>query len=95
MILDLEAARTKGTIFGFRKPHSLPEPLFTFRYPNLGYSIAIIPDTPFESAKFKAKAKRRHQSLRDHARDEILCSLTWANLSSNDSCNTEIRINRR
>jgi hypothetical protein len=92
MILDLEAARTKGTIFDFMKPHSPPEPLFTFRYPNLGYSIAIIPDTP-ESAKFKAKAKRRQQSLRDYARDEILCSLTWANLSSNDSCNTEIRIN--
>ena len=58
------------------KPNSPPEPLYTFRYPNLGYSIAIIPHTT--AAKIKRQARRRQLSLRDYARDEIIGSMVLA-----------------
>ena len=59
------------------KPNSPPEPLFTFHYPNLGYSIAIIPFTPADSAKIKREAQSRHLSLRDYCQDEIIGSMVW------------------
>jgi hypothetical protein len=60
------------------KPSSPPEPLYTFRYPNLGYSIQIVPLTPADSAKIKRQARRQHLSLRDYARDEIIGSMVLA-----------------
>jgi len=54
------------------------EPLYTFTYSNLGYSIQIVPLTPADSAKIKRQARCRHQSLRDFCQDEILGSLALA-----------------
>jgi len=58
--------------------NSPPEPLFTFHYPNLGYSIAIIPNAPADSAKIKRAARRQHVSLRDYCQGEILSSMALA-----------------
>jgi hypothetical protein len=60
------------------KPSSPPEPLYTFTYPNLGYSIDIIPHTPTDSAKIKRQAKSRRVSLGDYCRDEIIGSMVLA-----------------
>jgi hypothetical protein len=57
------------------KPTSPPEPLYTFRYPNFGYSIQIVPHTPADSAKIKRQARRQHVSLRDFCQDEIIGSM--------------------
>lgn len=60
------------------KPNAPLEPLFTFQYPNLGYSIQIVPHTPADSAKIKRAARERSLSLRDYCQDEILGSLVFA-----------------
>jgi hypothetical protein len=60
------------------KPNSPPEPLFTFSYPNLGYSIQIVPLTPADCAKIKARARRQHVSLRDYCQEEIIGSIVLA-----------------
>jgi hypothetical protein len=39
------------------KPNS-PESLFTIRYPNLGYSIQIVPLTPADRSKIKRQARQ-------------------------------------
>lgn len=52
-----------------------PEPVYTFTYPNLGYSIQIVPHNAADSTKIKRQAKSRHQSLRDYCQGEILCSM--------------------
>jgi hypothetical protein len=57
------------------KPNSPPEPLYTFRYPNLGYSIQIVPHTPADSAKIKREAREQHLSLRNYCQDEIIGSM--------------------
>jgi hypothetical protein len=57
------------------KASSRPEPLYTFRYPNLGYSILIVPHTPADQTKIKREARRQHQPLRDYCQGEILCSM--------------------
>jgi hypothetical protein len=51
------------------KPNSPPEPLYTFTYPNLGYSIQIVPLTPADSAKIKRQAREQRRSLRDYCQD--------------------------
>ncbi len=60
------------------KPNSSPKPLYTFRYPEEGYSIAIIPHTPADSAKIKRQAKTRHLSSQDYWRDEMIGSMVFA-----------------
>ena len=57
------------------KPNSPPEPLYTFTYPKLGYSIQIVPHTSADRAKIKRDAKSRHVSLRDYCQDEIIGSM--------------------
>jgi hypothetical protein len=59
------------------KPKS-PESLFTFRYPNLGYSIQIVPLTPTDRSKIKRQARQQHLSLRDYCQDEIIDSMALA-----------------
>jgi len=60
------------------KPNSSPKPLYTFRYPEEGYSIAIIPHTLADSAKIKRQAKSRHVSLQGCCRDEMIGSMVFA-----------------
>jgi hypothetical protein len=60
------------------KASSRPEPLYTFRYPNLGYSILIVPHTPADQTKIKREAKSQHVSLHDYCRDEMIGSLVLA-----------------
>jgi len=48
------------------KPNSPPEPLYTFAYSNLGYSIQIVPHSAADSAKIKREARQRRVSLRDY-----------------------------
>jgi len=60
------------------KPSSPPEPLYTFTYPKLGYSIQIVPHAPADRAKIKRDAKSRHVSLRDYCQDEIIGSMVLA-----------------
>ncbi|SRR6266403_3925744 len=60
------------------KPSSPPEPLYTFTYPKLGYSIQIVPHTSADRAKIKRDAKSRHVSLRDYCQDEIIGSMVLA-----------------
>jgi hypothetical protein len=60
------------------KPDSHPEPLYTFQYPELGYSIQIVPHTPADSAKIKRGAKSRHISLQDCCRGIIIDSMILA-----------------
>jgi len=60
------------------KPNSPPEPLYTFRYPNLGYSIQIIPHTPADRTKIKRQAREQHVSLRNFCQDEIIGSTVLA-----------------
>jgi hypothetical protein len=60
------------------KASSPPEPLYTFTYPNLGYSIQIVPHTPADRAKIKRQAKSQHLSLRDYTRDTIIDSMVLA-----------------
>jgi hypothetical protein len=55
-----------------------PEPLYTFTYANLGYSIQIVPHTPADSSKIKRQAKSRHISLQDCCRDIIIDSMVLA-----------------
>ena len=55
-----------------------PEPLCTFRVTNLGYSIAIIPATAADRAKFFANARRRGLSMRDFCQDQILDAMVFA-----------------
>jgi hypothetical protein len=59
-------------------PNSPPEPLYTFTYPNLGYSIQIVPHTAADRIKIKREAKSRHLSLRDYCQDEIIGSMVLA-----------------
>jgi hypothetical protein len=59
-------------------PSSPPEPLSSFAFPNLGYTVQIIPDTPADCTKIKRQARRRHLSLRDYTRDEIIGSMVLA-----------------
>jgi hypothetical protein len=59
-------------------PSSPPEPLYTFRYPNLGYSILIVPHTSADSTKIKRQAKNLHNSLQDCCRDIIIDSMVLA-----------------
>jgi hypothetical protein len=59
------------------KPNS-SESLFTFRYPNLGYSIQIVPHTAATRARIKYQARERHLSLRDYCQDEIIGSMVLA-----------------
>jgi len=65
-------------IFEPIKPTSPPEPLFTFRYPELGYSIQIVPHTSADSAKIKRAARAQHVSLRDYCQEEIIASMVLA-----------------
>ncbi len=60
------------------KPNLPPEPLYTFRYPNFGHSIQIVPHCAADSAKIKRQARRRHRSLRDYCQDEIIGSMVLA-----------------
>ncbi len=55
-----------------------PEPLYTFRYPDEGYSIQIVPHSAANRAKIKRQARERSLSLRDYCQDEILGSLVFA-----------------
>jgi hypothetical protein len=57
------------------KPTKPSEPLYTFQYPNLGYSIQIIPHTPADSAKITCQAKSLHISLQDCCRNIIIDSM--------------------
>jgi hypothetical protein len=59
-------------------PNSPPEPLYTFRYPNLGYSILIVPLTPADSARIMRRAKSERLSLQDYCRDTIIDSMVLA-----------------
>ena len=81
-MLRLSAGRKKNT-FDLSppepmKPSSPPEPLYTFTYPKLGYSIQIVPHTSADRAKIKRDAKSRHVSLRDYCQDEIIGSMVLA-----------------
>jgi hypothetical protein len=49
------------------KASSRPEPLYTFRYPNLGYAILLLPHTPADRTKIKREARSGRQSLQDYA----------------------------
>jgi hypothetical protein len=60
------------------KPNSPPEPLFTFAYPELGYSIQVVPHTPADSARIKRQARERRLSLRNYCQDEIIGSMVLA-----------------
>lgn len=81
-MLRLSAERAKPpSIYPTPEPMkrtSPPEPLYTFQYPNLGYSIQIVPHTAADSAKIKQQAKSRHQTLRDYCQDEMITSLVLA-----------------
>ena len=55
-----------------------PEPLYTFRVTNLGYSIAIIPATAADRTKFLTNARRLGMSLRDFCQDQILDAMVFA-----------------
>jgi hypothetical protein len=57
------------------KTNSAPEPLYTFQYPELGYSIQIVPHTSADRPKIKREARERHQPLRDYCQGEILSSM--------------------
>jgi hypothetical protein len=63
------------------KPNSPPEALYTFTYPNLGYSILIVPLTPADRTKIKRRAREQHLSLRDFCQDEESDQLRWPNSS--------------
>src|SRR5258708_36881267 len=67
------------------KPSSPPEPLYTFTYPKLGYSIQIVPHTSADRAKIKRDAKSRHVSLRDYCQDEIIGSMVLAEFEGRGS----------
>jgi hypothetical protein len=60
------------------KNHHTPEPFYTFRVTNLGYSIAILPATAADRTKFLANARRRVMSLRDFCQDQILDAMVFA-----------------
>ena len=60
------------------KPNSPPEPLYTFRYPELGYSIVIIPHSAADRTKIKRQAESGHLSLQDYCRDTIIDSMVLA-----------------
>ncbi len=52
-----------------------PEPLYTFRVTNLGYSIATIPATAADRTKFLTNARRRGMSCATFVR--IRSSTPW------------------
>jgi hypothetical protein len=54
------------------------EPLYTFTYPKLGYSIQIVPHTPADRTKIKREARSGRQSLQDYCRDTIIDSMVLA-----------------
>ena len=60
------------------KPNSPPEPLYTFQYPQLGYSILLVPHTLTDRTKIKREAKSGRQSLQDYCRDTIIDSMVLA-----------------
>jgi hypothetical protein len=64
------------------KPSSPPEPLYIFTYPNLGYSVQIVPHTRADRAKIKRQARERCLSLQDYCKDEILGSMVFAELET-------------
>jgi len=59
-------------------PTSPPEPLFTFTYPNLGYSIVIIPHSAADRTKLQRQSESGHLSLQDYCRDTIIDSMVLA-----------------
>ena len=64
----------------YMKPATPPEPacepLWTFRCPNFGYDIALVPHSERDRIRLKRQAKRKGMSLADFARDEILGVIT-------------------
>jgi hypothetical protein len=60
------------------KPNSPPEPLFTFNYPNLGYSIQIVPHSAADRIKLQRQAESGRLSLQDYCRDTIIDSMVLA-----------------
>jgi len=60
------------------KPNSLPKPLYTFAYPNLGYSIVIVPHSAADRKKLQRQAESGRLSLQDYCHDEIIGSMVLA-----------------
>jgi hypothetical protein len=60
------------------KPELTPEPLYTFRYPNLGYSIQIVPHSAADRTNIKRQAREQHISLRHFCQDETIGSMVLA-----------------
>lgn len=63
------------------KAGSPQEPLYTFTYPKLGYSIQIVPHTSADRAKIKRDAKSWHVSLRDYCQTKSSAGWCWPNSS--------------
>ena len=49
-------------------PEPACEPLWTFRCPNFGYDIALVPHSERDRIRLKRQAKRKGMSLADFAR---------------------------